>query len=141
MSSEVTSYLDEMTKTLNDHKIMYQLLNKRIELSEKEIEGLSEYQKNEVRISVIRTKTELNVLGKVIKEKENYFKNYFEQYTKDLEDMNNNYDAIFKLANTKKSSNLALKNLLDNANWQLINSKDEFKVAMYNKIKKILNNV
>jgi uncharacterized protein YlxP (DUF503 family) len=133
------SYLDDMKNNLNNVKTLYELLKNRFELSKSEMVVKTAWERNEIKIILIKTKTEMEVLAKVIKEKEKYLHNYIMQYEKDLQEMKLNFDSLYKKANEKKLSNSVLKQVIDNINNESLNTDEEYKVAVYRKIKKSLN--
>ena len=144
MQQEVTTqtpYLDEIKSTLNTTKMMKELLEKRIELGLVEMKDKSEWEQNEMKINLIRTRGEIDVLVKIIAEKEEYFSKYVEQYEKDAVDMRANFETVYKKAMSLKETNKLLKHAIDNANWTIVNSREEYKVGYYKRLKKILSEI
>ena len=79
------TYLEELKTTLASHKEMLGLLEKRIELlsyniSHDTYKSDEAYAKNEDKITIIRTRGEINTLKAIIQEKEKYFEKYAKQF-------------------------------------------------------------
>ena len=129
-----TPYLDELKSTLMVTKTMKDLLEKRIELGMLEMKEKSGWEQNEIKISLIRTRGEIDALTKVVHEKEAYFEKYAMQYAKDAQEMREKLDSILVKAKSMASSNEAIKFILDR-DWAAINIKEEFKVAFYKRLK------
>jgi hypothetical protein len=132
-------YIDDLQASLDVTRMMQELLEKRIELGMSHMNTLSDYEKNEVKILLIRTRGEIDSLKKIISEKEEYFTKYVAEYEKDVAEMNANYDSTLQLAYAKKETNKVLKHTLEDAKWDLINSKEQYKVSIYKRLKKLLS--
>tara|TARA_R110000868_G_scaffold46244_5_gene152935 strand:- start:107 stop:544 length:438 start_codon:yes stop_codon:yes gene_type:complete len=132
-------YIDDLQASLDVTRMMQECLEKRIELGMNHMKDVSEYEQNEIKILLIRTRGEIDTLKKVISEKEDYFKKYIEEYEKDVEEMNKNYDSVIQTAHAKKEGNKLLKHTMEDAKWDVINSTEQYKVAIYKRIKKILS--
>ena len=94
------------------------------------------YEINEARILCIKTKGELDVLKRVIHEKQTYFDNFVQQHEKDWEEVQKRWDITIKIAKT--SINPGVKKLMDNIRWDVIEADEEVKIGVYKALKKYI---
>lgn len=96
---------------------------------------VDEYELNEKRILLIETKSRIETLRSVIKEKQTHFKKYSEKFDKDLTEMRAKYDVVLQKAKEVQHKNKQANWLLTNANKELLDSSVEQKVFFYLKLK------
>lgn len=137
---EQKSYLQTLQDTMQPMKDMlayYELRMKFIEkaLSNKEV---SEREKNEDRILRIKTIQEMDVLKKILHQKNDYFKNYARQFEQDLKEAKKNFKETVKKCWVVAEKNEALMKLMNAANFKEAERNDEVLVIMYNKFKQFV---
>jgi hypothetical protein len=131
------TYLEELMVTLEPQKELASLLKLKIELLKDEVcNNDLNYVNN--KIDLIKTKSELFTLEKVIKEKEEYFKKYAAQFELDYKEANRNYKQVLEKVKIKAKTDNVVKSLLDKVNFQAIDSNKEVKVAFYKRFKGLL---
>ncbi|MES2287592.1 MAG: hypothetical protein V4547_17995 [Bacteroidota bacterium] len=86
------------------------------------------------RILLIKTNGEIDVLKRVIAEKESYYKNYMTQFEKNIIEVDNNFDKIFKLA--KESKNPPVQKLMSTIHWTKVDTDDDAKIEAFRLLKK-----
>lgn len=133
------SYLETLSNELRDHNLYYEMLNKRLALikANNSYTEKSEFEKNEIEICIVETKGKLAALRKVITEREKYFKGYAEQYEKDSEECDKNFDAVLELAKQKAPKNKILNEEINAIVWENVNSIPEVKVTLYKRLKQL----
>jgi hypothetical protein len=131
-------YLKQLKNTLVTQKTLKECLEKRLYLIHLDYANKSEYEKNEIEITKIKTQGEIDVLKRVINEKENYFIKFMQGFVKDLEEMDANYDTVLKKATDKSHKDIGLNNILKSVNWAMVNESLEVKVHLYKRLKDLI---
>lgn len=139
MQSLGYTYLETLRSTLTTHKRMLELLENRIVLMRTEYSSKSDYEKNEVDILEIKTIGEIDILRRVISEKENYFVNFMKQFSVDFEDMQKNFSEVLLQANKRAEKDTGMALLLASVKWDSIEKEPEAKVQVYKRIKGLLS--
>lgn len=137
---EQKSYLITLQETMQPMKDMlsyYELRMKYIDKSLKD-NGISEREKNEERILRIKTIQEIDVLKKILHQKNEYFKNYARQFEQDLKEAKKNFKETVKKCWVVAEKNEALMKLMKAANFKEADKNDEVLVIMYNKFKQFV---
>jgi hypothetical protein len=137
---EQKSYLITLQETMQPMKDMlsyYELRMKYIDKSLKD-NGISEREKNEERILRIKTIQEIDVLKKILHQKNEYFKNYARQFEQDLKEAKKNFKETVKKCWIVAEKNEALMKLMKAANFKEADKNDEVLVIMYNKFKQFV---
>jgi hypothetical protein len=135
------NYLDELMETLAPQKELAQLLKAKIEEIKKIVDSddlISELDKINFKIEVIRTTQELFTVEKVLKEKEDYFKKYAIQFEKDYQEANQKYKQLIEKAKLKAKTDSNVKSLLEKVNFQAIETSKELKVTFYKRFKNLV---
>lgn len=135
------NYLDELMETLAPQKQLAQLLKDKIVEIKKIVDSdntISELDKINFKIEVIRTTQELFTLEKVLKEKEDYFKKYAIQFEKDYQEANQRYKQVIEKAKIKAKTDATVKSLLEKVNFQAIETSKELKVTFYKRFKNLV---
>jgi hypothetical protein len=135
------NYLDELMETLAPQKELAQLLKAKIEEIKKIVDSddlISELDKINFKIEVIRTTQELFTVEKVLKEKEDYFKKYAIQFEKDYQEANQKYKQLIEKAKIKAKTYSNVKSLLEKVNFQAIETSKELKVTFYKRFKNLV---
>lgn len=150
-------YANVLEETLKKQKTMLGLLERKVKLIDEACEGylkwaellaaantsggaplephkISELQYVDYQIQKIKTEGEIDVLKRVIAEKENYFKQYMAQFEKDIKEVELRYDKLLAVA--KRSQNEKVVKLLSTVVWERIEGDDEAKIALYKQLKK-----
>ncbi len=138
------TYLEELKTTLASHKEMLGLLEKRIELlsyniSHDTYKSDEAYAKNEDKITIIRTRGEINTLKAIIQEKEKYFEKYAKQFEVEKAEMELNFDSLLKLVKVKSLKDNKLDSIMKNVNMEKVNSSVETKLGFYKTMKSFLS--
>ena len=139
-------YADTLEKTLETQRKMQSLLENKIIC----IKNIVETQNNtdhfinytneeklrviDHEIQLIRVNGELEVLKKVIREKENYFKQYMEQFEIDIKEVELKFKNTIAIA--KKSTKPHVVKFLSEVNWDAVDNDDEVKIKVYKQLKK-----
>ena len=129
-------YIDTINESLDLSKEILSLLEARIELIKEEIATKSEYEQNEYKIVIYKTNQEIEVLKKIIREKEAYLKKYVENFEKDWKEVESNF--VLLLAKARNSNKEQVKALLSKTNFDVADSDCEAKVFLYKKLKSII---
>lgn len=90
-------HLKYVKETITSIQNEIEILNKRKRLvaSEKVI-IISEYQKNELDLTILRTEREISKLFKALNDQENHFKKYKEKLTELLDEVSENFEKYIK---------------------------------------------
>jgi hypothetical protein len=131
-------YLQNLKNTLVTQKTMKECLEKRLFLIHLDYANKSEYEKNEIEITKIKTQGEIDVLKRVIDEKENYFIKYMKQFVLDVEEVDREYQNILDKAKIKAINNTEMVNVLDSVNWKVVQENIEVKIHLYKRLKDLL---
>ena len=132
------TYLEELQSTLDTSKEMLGLLEKRIEFLKDEDYIYSEYEINENKINIIKTKGEINTLRSIIFEKEKYFEKFAKQFEVEKAEMEHNFDNILKQIKIRRLKDEKLDNLMKGVDMEKVLSSVETKLAFYKTIKSFL---
>ncbi len=136
-------YAAELEKNLAIQRKMLFLLETRLDTLNRLIKGTGYSAEStavdtlkfiEWEISKIRTQGEIDVLKKVIAEKENYYKGWLEQFAKDEAECNLKFKHTVAIA--KKSTKPAVQKLLEQVRWERLEENIENKVAFYKQLRK-----
>jgi len=134
----VEDYRKELDNTLLEYKNMIAALRLRINLMDEEFADKSEYQKNEARITKVKTETEIRTLERIVLDKERYFVDFMKQFEVDAKDCNDNWESVYNLAKLQENRNSVIKTLITNINWDVMNKEPEVKIAVFKSLKKQL---
>lgn len=135
-------HLQHTKNSIDTLKNLVELLNKRKRIIENSTEELKPYEQNERQIALIKTDIELAKVHTGIKQKEIYFKDFSNNVTTYLKEIEEKWDTLMEKARkTANNNNPDLKKLLDEAdhtefekNWELkINHYIRVKVLVYPK--------
>ena len=135
------NYLDELMETLVPQQQLAQLLKNKIEEIKKIVSSdnlITELDKINFQIEVIRTTQELFTVEKMLKEKEDYFKKYAIQFEKDYQVANQKYKQLIEKAKIKAKTDATVKSLLEKVNFQAIETSKELKVTFYKRFKNLV---
>jgi hypothetical protein len=136
-----STYLKSLMDSIKETIDMRDRLNFRIKAINEKIKNnrdYDEYDINEFHITIIKTQGEVNALTRVINEKEQYFKNYAEEYERDLKETNLNYNAIIEKAKLVKDKRKDIANALDTVKWDIQKNSEEARVFFYKRLKDLL---
>jgi len=129
------TYLEELQSTLDTSKEMLGLLNKRIEILTNKNNWFNEYETNEDKITIVKTKGEINTLRSIIFEKEKYFEKFAKQFEIEKAEMEINFDKLLKDVKIKRLKDDKLDNLMKGVDMEKVLSSVETKLAFYKTIK------
>jgi hypothetical protein len=132
------TYLEELQSTLDTSKEMLGLLNKRIEILTNKNNWFNEYETNEDKITIVKTKGEINTLRSIIFEKEKYFEKFAKQFEIEKAEMEHNFDNLLKQVKIKRLKDDKLENLMKDVDMEKVLSSVETKLAFYKTIKSFL---
>jgi hypothetical protein len=131
-------YLKVLQDTLKAHKTLLECLEKRMTLIHIDYATKNEYEKNEIEITKIKTKTEIDAVKGVIKKREEYFDIFMKQFVLDAEDMEKNYDSILEKVKSNQNKITGAKDLLYAVNWKAVEENIEVKIALYKRLKDLI---
>jgi hypothetical protein len=135
------TYLDELMETLEPQKELAELFKKKIEelnlitINNKSLDSLEIINH---KIDLIKTKSELFTLEKIIKEKEEYFKKYAIQFELDFKEADQKYKKVIEKVIKKAKTDKLIESYLKKINFEAIESNKEVKVAFYKQFKGLL---
>lgn len=137
---EHKSYLKTLQDTMQPMKDMLSYYELRMKFIDKALanKDVSEREKNEERILRIKTIQEMDVLKKILHQKNEYFKNYARQFEVDLKEAKKNFKETVKKCWVVAEKNEALMKLMKAANFKEADRNDEVLVIMYNKFKQFV---
>lgn len=111
------------------------LLKEKAELLETDHRVSERYEKIICEIDLIKTLSEIDVVEKVLKEKQDYQKRFLENFKKEVDLMNQDFDNVLVVANRLSSKNESLAKILKDANMQEVLNDDEVRLKFYKIIK------
>lgn len=132
-------YLKTLQGTLSGFYKLQERLVKDTILIKENYATKSEFEKNRIEISIIKTNNEIESINKVIDARENYFKKYIQQFVIDLKECDDNFDSVLETAKQKSAKNNNILNTLNSIVWDVVNSNIEAKIKLYQHIKKIIS--
>lgn len=137
---ETKSYLQTLQETMQPMKDMLGYYEVRLRYIDKSLKDdtVSDREKNEDRILRIKTIQEMDVLKKILHQKNEYFKNYARQFEVDLKEAKKNFKETVKKCWVVAEKNEALMKLMNAANFKEAERNDEVLVIMYNKFKQFV---
>lgn len=137
---EQKSYLKTLQETMQPMKDMLGYYEVRLRYIDKSLkdDAVSDREKNEDRILRIKTIQEMDVLKKILHQKNDYFKNYARQFEQDLKEAKKNFKETVKKCWVVAEKNEALMKLMNAANFKEAERNDEVLVIMYNKFKQFV---
>jgi hypothetical protein len=142
---QISKYIQKLKATLDTHKELLECLEKRVWYnefdfnSEENIVRLSPSEKNELRISTIKTNSEIATLKGIINEKEKYFDNYAKFFEKDLNETNENWDRVLELAKKQVGRKPELQQLISSLENIDVENDADAKVFVYKRFKGLIN--
>ncbi len=131
-------YMDRLKKTLESYKYHLTCLEKRMVLIDNDSANCSDFELNEKEILKIKTISEIDVLKRTIKLKEDYFVKYFKITSVELDEMERNFNKIINEAKAKRLKNKAVNKLMSEVRKDVLKSNDEVKLTYYKLLKKAL---
>jgi acetylornithine/succinyldiaminopimelate/putrescine aminotransferase len=140
MEKKQKTYLDVLQESMQPMKDMQSYYEKRIKLIDQALADTSRtlWEQNEDRILRIKTLQEIDVLKKILHQKNEYFKNYAAQFEQDLKEAKKNFKETVKKCWVVAEKNDALMKLMNAANFKEAERNDEVLVIMYNKFKQFV---
>jgi hypothetical protein len=131
------TYLQELQSTLDTSKEMLELLNNRVAFL-RVSSHKSPYQINEDKITLLKTKGEINTLRSIIHEKEKYFEKYAKQHEVEVAEMELNYKKLLDMVNIRKKTDDKLNQLLSRVSMEAVESDIDKKLAFYKTMKSFI---
>jgi len=130
-----TPYMKKLQETMQPMRDLLSSYKERLKFIEEEKDSKSLREQNEDKILKIKTIQEIDVLEKILFQKNQYFENYSRQFELDLASAKKNFKEVVKKAWVKAEKNEVLMNLMKRANFKEADTNDEVLVIMYNKLK------
>jgi hypothetical protein len=119
-------------------KDMLSYYEKRLKYIDEEFDSKSAREQNEDQILRIKTIQEMDVLKKILHQKNEYFKHYAAQFELDLKEAKKNFKKTVEKCWEVAKTNDALMKLMKAANFKEAERNDEVLVIMYNKFKQFV---
>jgi ribosomal protein L16 Arg81 hydroxylase len=138
METKQKSYLEVLQDTMQPMKDMLLYYERRLKYIDEEYDSKSLREQNEEQILRIKTIQEMDVLKKILHQKNEYFKNYAAQFEQDLKDAKKNFKKTVEKCWEVAKTNDALMKLMKAANFKEADKNDEVLVIMYNKFKQFV---
>jgi hypothetical protein len=139
METKRKTYLEVLQDTMQPMKDMLSYYEKRMKFIDEALKSdISEREKNEDRILRIKTIQEMDVLKKILHQKNEYFKHYAAQFELDLKEAKKNFKKTVEKCWDVAKTNDALMKLMNAANFKEADRNDEVLVIMYNKFKQFV---
>jgi hypothetical protein len=138
METKQKTYLEVLQDTMQPMKDMLTYYEKRLKYIDEEFDSKPIREQNEDKILRIKTIQEMDVLKKILHQKNEYFKNYARQFEQDLKEAKKNFKETVKKCWVVAEKNEALMKLMNAANFKEAERNDEVLVIMYNKFKQFV---
>ena len=138
METKQKSYLQVLQDTMQPMKDMLTYYEKRLKFIDEEFDAKSTREQNEDQILRIKTIQEMDVLKKILHQKNEYFKHYAVQFEQDLKEAKKNFKKTVEKCWEVAKTNDALMKLMKAANFKEADKNDEVLVIMYNKFKQFV---
>lgn len=134
------TYLEVLQDTMQPMKDMLSFYDTRIKLIDEALEDKtrSKWEQNEDRILRLKTIQEMDVLQKILNQKNEYFKNFARQFEMDLKEAKKNFKKTVEKCWEVAKTNDALMKLMKSANFKEAEKNNEVLVIMYNKFKQFV---
>lgn len=132
-------YLQRVKDSIDQYKQLVDLLNVRKELIDSDNATLSEYEKNDRKIILIKTNMELAKTHKTIIEKEQYLEQYTTHITKNMGEMDRCWDWMMDEAQKLRKKNKVFAEEFDAIDRSEFDTNLEYKLAHYLFVKKAIN--
>ena len=130
-----TPYMIKLQETMQPMRDLLSYYKARLKFIDEEMNSKTLREQNEDQIIKIKTIQEIDVLEKILFQKNQYFENYSRQFELDLASAKKNFKEVVKKAWVKAEKNEVLMNLMKRANFKEADANDEVLVIMYNKLK------
>jgi hypothetical protein len=138
METKQKTYLQVLQDTMQPMKDMLAYYEKRLKYIDEEYDSKSLREQNEDQILRIKTIQEMDVLKKILHQKNEYFKHYAAQFELDLKEAKKNFKKTVEKCWEVAKTNDALMKLMKAANFKEADRNDEVLVIMYNKFKQFV---
>jgi len=138
METKQKTYLQVLQDTMQPMKDLLSYYEMRLKYIDQEYDQKSIREQNEDQILRIKTIQEMDVLKKILHQKNEYFKNYAAQFEIDLKEAKKNFKETVKKCWIVAEKNEALMRLMKAANLKEADRNDEVLVIMYNKFKQFV---
>jgi hypothetical protein len=138
METKQKTYLQVLQDTMQPMKDMLSYYEKRLKFIDEEFDSKSTREQNEDQILRIKTIQEMDVLKKILHQKNEYFKHYAAQFEQDLKEAKKNFKKTVEKCWEVAKTNDALMKLMKAANLKEADNNDEVLVIMYNKFKQFV---
>jgi hypothetical protein len=138
METKQKTYLETLQDTMQPMKDMLSYYEKRLKFIDDEFDSKSTREQNEDQILRIKTIQEMDVLKKILHQKNEYFKHYAAQFEQDLKEAKKNFKKTVEKCWEVAKTNDALMKLMKAANLKEADNNDEVLVIMYNKFKQFV---
>lgn len=138
METKQKTYLQVLQDTMQPMKDLLSYYEMRLKYIDQEYDQKSTREQNEDQILRIKTIQEMDVLKKILYQKNEYFKNYAAQFERDLKEAKKNFKETVKKCWIVAEKNEALMRLMKAANFKEADRNDEVLVIMYNKFKQFV---
>lgn len=133
-----TSYMDKLQETMQPMKNLLKFYENRLKFIEEAKATSTPREINEDEILKIKTIQEIDVLKKILHQKQAYFENYSRQFNADLKEAKKNFKTVVEKAWETAKNNDVLMDLMKRANFKEADKNDEVLVIMYNKLKQFV---
>lgn len=138
METKQKTYLQVLQDTMQPMKDLLAYYEKRLKYIDEEFDSKSIREQNEDQILRIKTIQEIDVLKKILHQKNEYFKHYAAQFELDLKEAKKNFKKTVEKCWEVAKTNDALMKLMKAANFKEADRNDEVLVIMYNKFKQFV---
>jgi ribosomal protein L16 Arg81 hydroxylase len=138
METKQKTYLQVLQDTMQPMKDMLSYYENRLKHIDEDFDSKSKREQNEDQILRIKTIQEMDVLKKILHQKNEYFKHYAAQFELDLKEAKKNFKKTVEKCWEVAKTNDALMKLMNAANFKEAEKNDEVLVIMYNKFKQFV---
>lgn len=138
METKQKTYLQVLQDTMQPMKDMLSYYENRLKHIDEDFDSKSKREQNEDQILRIKTIQEMDVLKKILHQKNEYFKHYAAQFEIDLKEAKKNFKKTVEKCWEVAKTNDALMKLMKAANFKEAEKNDEVLVIMYNKFKQFV---
>ena len=136
------SYLNDLQESIKKQKDFLELLQKRQDLITENInQGFYKMTIDLVnaKILFLESENKINMLKKIIKEKEDYFKKFAEEFDKNWANMQKDYTQVIATAKLNARHNPQIAKIVSAINWEGVEQNKQAKLEVYQRLKKMLN--
>jgi hypothetical protein len=138
MKPIVNKYSQDCQNSISDLVLHIELLEKRLLFCRENFSQKSDFEKNEIQILELETKSQLTHKRKDLTHRTVYFESYMQTFTKDVEELEEKYEETLAKVTANKDKIKGARDFLHAVRWDVINTNMDSKISFYKELKKFL---